>query len=708
MMTPSLPKSLVDNPRLNQWVDFSHPGRATVRSGKVEIGQGILTALRQIAAEELDLHPDQIDLVAGQTDSCPDEGFTAGSYSVSVGGASLRLACADVRRLFIQAAAARLGCPEADLSISDGTIVRGGHPTGLSYWSLRDEVSLDRAYSGEARPKEPETFRWVGHKMPRLDLPAKLSGGGFIHDLHFPDMLHARVVRQQRRGRHIVSIDERALARAAGQPIELLRDKDFLAILGTSESAVYHASKRAETAVTWEGGESLPSDFGSIAWLKSQEAIRRVHATGKPDADNVAHTISAEYSRPCLTYGSIGPSCAYAVFADGKLTVWSHTQGPAVLREWLAITLDLSPEQVTVIHAQGAGAYGHNTADDAAFDAAFIAMRRPGKTIRVLWNREDEFSSAPISPAMVMRLSADLDKQNRPLNWRTEIWSPPHVQRPGLNGNSNLLGASAIEGAPPLKPIDDLPHERGGGATRNSVPMYQLGHFQLTHHMIPLTTVRTSSLRGLGTWANVFAIESFIDELAEHAGVDPARYRLDLLADARARKVIEEVCRMSDWFGRPTEIGTGSAKGLGFARYKNIAAYVAIVAEVTVEEDVRVDQIWCAADAGLTVNPDGAENQIEGGIIQALSFSREKLPFEDGAVSARSWRDYPILRFSDIPPVQISWTGSPYDPAVGVGEASVGPTVAAVANAVARALGQRIRRLPINRETIMETLLGEG
>jgi CO/xanthine dehydrogenase Mo-binding subunit len=334
-------------------------------------------------------------------------------------------------------------------------------------------------------------------------------------------------------------------------------------------------------------------------------------------------------------------------------------------------------------------------------------MRTPGRTVRVQWSREDEFAAAPISTAMAIKLRAVLDADSRPADWQIEIWSAPHAQRPGMNGNSNLLGAAALPNAPPLKPLGDVPDERGGGATRNAVAIYDLPRHRLIHHLLPEVPLRTSSLRGLGAWANVFAIESFINELAEIAGDDPVSYRLALLSDPRARRVVETAARLSGWFDAE-KLPEGRAHGFGFARYKNIASFAAVVVEVEVAEAVSLKHIWCAADAGLVIAPDGARNQIEGGIIMGASFAlREQIKFADGLVATQGWDDYPILRFSDVPEIEIELIDNPNEPTLGLGEASVGPTCAAIGNAVARALGRRIRDLPLTRERIMATLLAE-
>jgi CO/xanthine dehydrogenase Mo-binding subunit len=309
---------------------------------------------------------------------------------------------------------------------------------------------------------------------------------------------------------------------------------------------------------------------------------------------------------------------------------------------------------------------------------------------------------------MAVGLRAVLDANARPADWTIEIWSPVHAQRPGMNGSANLLGAQALPDAvPPPAEINDVADEAGGGATRNGQALYDLPHHKLVHHLLPQVPIRTSSLRGLGAFANVFAIESFMDELAELAGEDPVTYRLSLMSDPRGRRVIETAAEMASWFDTASD--EGRARGFGFARYKNRAAYAAIVAEVEVDEMVRVTRVWAAIDAGLVINPDGAANQIEGGIIQATSWTlKERVRFEGGRVASDNWDDYPILRFSEVPEIEVRFIHATDEPALGLGEASLGPTAAAIGNAVARALGTRIRDLPLTRERIMATIIKDA
>jgi CO/xanthine dehydrogenase Mo-binding subunit len=709
MTANALPRSLIDNPRLDQWIAFEEGGRVRLATGKVEIGQGVLTALLQIAAEELEVAPARVRVVSGETPASPSEGFTSGSNSIAVSGGAIRLACAEVRSLFLQHVADKVGCAPSDLAVDDGRFLRAGNATGDDYWSLRHAVDLARPATGSAATRRPADYRTVSRNLPRLDLPAKIVGAAFIHDMAPDDILHARMLRRPWRGARLVALDEAAVRRAAGAAIEILREGDLVAFTSDQEIAVMRASEAARAVARWEGGAQPPAGTGEPDWLLQQPARDRVIETGAAELPAGNRVVEALYSRRFLTYGSIGPSCALAAFTDGTLDVWTHSQGVFVLRDWLARTLKLAPDRVRVFHRQGAGCYGHNSADDVAFDAAFIATRVPNRTVRVQWSREDEFTAAPLGAAMAVKLRAVLDSDLRPADWTIEIWSPVHAQRPGTNGSANLLGAEALpDAAPPPAEVNDVPDAMGGGATRNGEALYDLPRHKLVHHLLADVPVRTSSLRGLGAYANVFAIESFIDELAEVAGVNPVTYRLSLTSDPRARRVIETAAEMGGWFN-PAGVGEGRARGFAFARYKNRAAYMAAVAEVAVDAEVRLTRVWGCVDAGLVINPDGAANQVEGGIIQAASWAlKEQVRFADGQVATTTWEAYPILRFSEVPEIELQFINAPNEPQLGLGEVAMGPTAGAIGNAVARALGVRLRALPLTRERIMATLLNES
>jgi CO/xanthine dehydrogenase Mo-binding subunit len=703
--SPVLPPLLAANPRLDQWVGFPSPGRVTVSTGRVEIGQGVLTAMLQIAAEELDVALQRILLQTGDTDLTPNEGYTAGSQSIQFGGVALRMACAEVRGLFLDHVAASFGYSRTDLTVRDGAITRRGEPTGHDYWSLAGAVDLGRSATGHAVPKSVSDYRVVGRNTPRVDLAAKVFGGpAFLHDMVLDGMVHARVVRQPRRGAMIATVDEAALRRAAKGPIEIVRHGNFLAILGANETVVETAAGVASNHVAWDGLDAINPFQEEARWLLQQPSIDRTIGSPPPPAPAApGRRYEASYTRMHIAHASVAPSCGLALYRNGQLTVWTHSQGVYPLRDALARTLKLDPAAISVKHVQGPGCYGHNGADDAAADAAVIAFHRPGEPVKVRWRREEEFGFEPVSPAMLVTAHAALDDAGRPADWTTEIWSGRHTSRPGSSGN--LLAAEALPDPPPAPPASEASYPPGAG-TRNGEPLYDFPAKRMLHHLVAETPVRTSSLRGLGATLNVFAIESSIDEIAERAGVDPVAYRLSVLSDPRARAVVEHAAHLAEWKpGLPP--GTGRGRGIGFARYKNLAAYAAVVAEVEVDEGVRLLRVWCAADAGLVINPDGAINQLEGGIIQAASWAlKEGVRLDTAGISSRDWETYPVLRFTEVPEVVAELLSPAADlPPLGVGEASGGPTVAAIGNAVAHALGTRLRDLPLTRERVMAALL---
>jgi nicotinate dehydrogenase subunit B len=703
MSAPSLPGSLVDNPRLDRWIKFLPDRTVRVATGKVEIGQGVVTALRQIAADELDMPLERIVVLSGDTTDGPDEMYTTSSLSISMSGGSLRLVCAEVRAKAIERAALRLNCSPQDLIVTDGRFVQNGKPTEQDYWTVANEIDLTQKPTGSVAPKPASSYRFVGQSAPRIDLPAKLTGGAFIHDVRPENLLHARMLRQPNPGATLAALDEAAIKRAAKGDLQIVRDTNFVAFVSPAESVAQAAAAAAPQHAKWNSVRHIAPPQQEAAWLKGQPAEARRIGAPEPTTPpkNVVHfTIS----RPYIAHASMAPSCALAEFKDGHLTVWSHGQGMHPLRKNLAPVLGLPIEAITARHLHGAGCYGHNGADDVALDAALIAVRLRGERIRVQWRREEEFGFEPVGPAMLVTLHVALDDKGRPADWTSEIWSATHVQRPGM-GSGYLLASEALANPPPEVVPTDPPEARGGGGTRNAVPLYDVPAHRILHHLVRRPPVRTSALRGLGALPNVFAVECLMDELAARAGEDPVAYRLSILSEKRARRVIERVAERANWKARGAG-GNGKGMGLAFARYKNTAAYAAVIAAVTVQEEVKVDRIWALADAGLVVNPDGARNQLEGGIVQAVSWTlKEQVKFDEHGIASVDWEHYPILKFSELPEIEAELVEPAGNPSLGVGECTVGPTAAAIGNAVAHALGVRINDMPLTRERIMAALL---
>lgn len=693
-----IPPALAANPRLDRWIRFEAPGEVTVAFGKTENGQGVMTALAQMAADELDVAFARVRLPDPMTGAIPDEGRTVGSMSIETSGAALRAVCAEVRALALAAAAGRLGCAPAELEMRDGAVLRDGRPTGEDYWTLG--LDLARAPTGEAAWKTPEQLRLVGRSEPRVDLAPKLFGAAFLHDIALPGLRHARVLRQPGPEATFGGLDEAAVRRAVPD-VDILVDHEFVAVIAATEAEAGRAYDAAAAAIRWNGVRDVSPAFSEPAALKTLPA--ETFAAGAPVAEPAnrrRHT--AAYGKPFIAHGSIGPSAGLAEFRDGRMTVWAHNQGVYPLADMVMRVTGLALEAIEVRHASGAGNYGHNGSDDAAVDAAVIAFRRPGAPIRVQWSREDEFGWSPVGAAMQIELSGELDAAGALVDFTAEIWNPPHTNRgASLAGD----GLPPIENLPPPRPQPAMPPGvRFSGGLLNAIPSYDIAATRTVEHVVK-PPVRTSSLRGLGGPPNIYAGESFIDELAEIAGRDPVEYRLSMLTDPRGRAVLEKAAQMCDW-PRRWAAGTGRGLGIAYDRHRGRSAWCSVAAEVEVDQDVRLVKLWCACDGGLIVNPDGARNQLEGGMIMAASWTlKEQVKLGGAGIASTTWGDYPILTFSEVPPVEIELLNTRDPRPYGLGEISQGGTMAAIANAVAHALGARLRDLPLTREKIAAALL---
>ena len=618
----------------SQRVRFESDGSVTVTVGKVELGQGILTALAQIAAEELGVPLEKIRMLPASTAYSPDEGVTSGSLSIQEGGKALRLACAEARE--------------------------------------------------ERRPESGS--RVVGTSAPRLDLPGKFAGRrSYVQDMVLPGMLHGRVVRPPHGFSKLVKFDE-----AKPDNIAVVRDGSFVGILAEREEEAIAAAAKLRAKCIWEKSAAVPDDIH--AWLKQHVAARHV---SKEQADPAARArgekrVQAAYTKPYIAHASIGPSCALARWQGKRLEVWTHSQGIFNLRRDLAMVLRMPLEDIVVTHAEGAGCYGHNGADDCALDAALLARAAGGRPVRVQWMRDDEFAWEPYGAAMAFEMEAQLAADGRIVSWRHALWSNGHTHRPGRADKPTLTGAAHLAEPFELSPAVNPPLP-SGGADRNAIPGYDFPDLLVVNHYVKEMPLRSSSLRSLGAYGNVFAIESFMDECAAAAGSDPIAFRLKHLNDPRGRAVIEKLAPAFKSLQKAENRG----HGIGYAKYKNLGAYCAVLAEVEVTHELRVTRLIAAVDVGIAVNPDGVVNQIEGGCIQAASWALK----EAWKPGVAGWEDYPILKFSEVPPVSVFLLESS-QPSVGAGECTMGPTAAAIANALHDALGVRVRDLPLTPERI--------
>jgi nicotinate dehydrogenase subunit B len=696
--------SLATAPYLDSWIRIDADGSITVFTGKAELGQGFKTAFQQIAAEELDVSFASLKVVTADTQLTANEGYTSGSHSMQDSGIAIQNAAAQVRELLIAEAAIRFELPVENLRTEDGAVV-SVDGRRLGYGEL---VAADRLHvqaQAISKLKDPATFKVMGQPLPRVDIPAKVTGGAaYVQDMRLPGMVHARIVRPPGYGAQLIDCDTSTIEKMPGV-VKVVRDGNFLAVVASKEFLAVKAMNALAAAAKWKETAQLPKqdDMANVlTGLPSQDSTiferNNAAAVGRK-------TIEASYTRPYQSHGSIGPSCAVVQFTDGAMTVWTHTQGVYPDRAGIAQMLKMPPSSVRLIHVEGSGCYGHNGADDAAADAALIARAMPGVPVRVQWMREQEHAWEPYGPAMVTKLKASLDEGGKIADWNFEVWSNTHSMRPG--GAGCMLAAQHMAqpiAVPAAKPIP-LPE---GGGDRNAIPIYTFPNARVVHHFIPAMPLRISAMRALGAYHNVFSIESFMDELALAANSDPVEFRLRHLDDQRGRDVIERAALGFGW-QKGQKAPPDRGFGFAFARYKNLAAYCAIASEVEVNRETgrpRLVRAVAAVDSGQVVNPDGLTNQIEGAIVQSASWTLyESVTFDDTRITSVDWQTYPILRFDAVPDsIEVHIINRPGQPFLGSGETGQGPAAASIANAIANATGKRLRNLPLTRKRIKDAI----
>ncbi len=710
--------SLVRHPAVDDWLALGADGRVTVRSGKVDVGQRISASLARVAAAELGVALSRVCLEPRETGRVPDEGYTSGSNSMEHSGIAIRCAAGTARRHLLAMAAEALSVEAGTLEVSDGLVRTRAHNRTVTFWDLTGGRPFGIPVDPLVEPAAGEAYaaHAAGDPTDAAELRELVEGRArFIHDLQLPGMLHARVVRPPHYHARLAGLEEGVEARIA--PARLVRIASFLAVAAEDEHRAVRAAAQIAAAARWAPERGLePQDVAER--LVSNPRVSLPVVGGVPQAEPVPArappppgatvSLEARYARPYQMHGSIGPSAALALAGEDGLEVWTHSQGIYPLRTAIAEALDLDPDAIRVRHVRGAGCYGHNGADDAALDAVLVARAMPGVPVLLKWSREDEHGWEPYGPAMVVELAGSVDADGRVVAWSHESFSDTHRgrPRPGANraGPARLLAMRLIdEDAPVYHPEPTMePH---AGIHRNADPLYAFPAPRVVKHLVRDLPLRTSALRTLGALANVFALESFMDELAEAGGVDALELRLRHLEDARARAVLEAAAEGIGW-GAATRDGQG--RGLAFARYKNAKAYAAVGVELRVDEAaaVHLERAVIAADAGQVVDPDGLRAQLEGGLVQAASWALyEEVTFDAQGITSRDWDSYPILRFDNVPAIETVLLDRPGEPFLGAGEASSGPTVAAIANAIHRACGLRLRALPFTPDAIKAAAL---
>lgn len=695
---PSTPlRPHIDNKLIDSWIRLDAQGYLTVLSGKQELGQGIKIALIQIATEELDISPDRCRIINSDTGQTANEGFTAGSNSVEGSGKAIRNAAAEARLYLLKLAAKKWNTTQESLSVENGIIKS---PTGeeISYWKLLEGKFIEGTVTGEAIPKDPKNYKYVGQSLKRDDIHKMVMGEShFVHDMRMPGMLHARVIHPPSYQDRLASVDLLEVNAIPGV-VKVIRNGSFLAVVAEREYQAIKAATKLKSLAVWRKSpiDILPSQL--------MDSIKNI--SGNPEEvkayPGITEVISkatinhqAEYFRPYQMHASMGPSCALAIWEEKLLTVWTATQGVYPVRATLADLFSLEEEKIRCIGVPGSGCYGQNGADDVSGEAALIAKELPGRHIRLQWMREDEHKWEPYGTTMAFQLSAGMDSAGKITAWDTKVWSDSHSTRP--NGRAaSFVSARHLE-----NPFEFTKGGFSAGSYRNGIPEYSISAKQL--HLYNYSgPLRVSSLRGLGAYGNTFAMESFLDELIHKSGNDPVDFRIKILEDPRAKTVLEKLGEKSGWKSRQKSANNGF--GIAYSRYKNSTSYFAVLAQVEINKaakSYRLKKLTGVIDSGLVINPDGLINQTEGGMIQAASWSMlEEVNYDRNGITSVDWVTYPILRMMDVPEVEVHIIDRPDTPPMGAGEAAMGPVSAAIANAIFDATGSRIRDLPLKAKKI--------
>ena len=688
-----LPGSLSRHPQVNAWLEVLADGRIRVFTGKIELGQGISTAVAQMAAEELNTDLALVEVHLVETGVTPDEGYTAGSGSIVNSAMSVRYAAAYARALLLARAAKKLGVATEQLTLSDGTITTSDGQRRLTFREVLDGQQLLEEVPPSVALKPKQDYRWVGKVVPRPDIARMVRAEPvYVQDLRFPGMVHARTIRPPAYQAELQSFDEAALRQQLPDVLKVVANGSFLGVITEDEYQAEKAQRFLQSNTRWSTPASLPAGQALVDYLKTLPVKTEPVQEGDFEANE--NTRRASFFKPYLMHAAIGPSCAVALYDQDQLHVWTHSQGVFPLQKAMAKVVGLPIEKIHVKGVPGSGCYGHNGANDAATDAALLAMAYPGKHVRLQWSREDEHGWEPYGCAMIVETEANLDKNGKITAWRTELWSDSHSTRPS-GDPGNLLTAHYLQ-----EPFPRTSYGYSGGGYRNADPYYTIPQLKIDAHFYE-GPLRVSSLRSLGAYANIFAIESFMDELAEQAGKDPLEFRLMHSVDPRAIAVVKKLHEMTE----DQPVGEGEGIGYAFSRYKNSASYCAVAALVSVDAGsgkVRVQHMWGVIDAGEVISPDNLKNQTEGGMIQAASWTlHEEVHFDEQHVTSLHWDSYPIIRFEDAPRVAVAIIDRPDEPPLGGGEAAQAPSGAAIANAVYQACGKRVRHLPITPDKIL-------
>jgi nicotinate dehydrogenase subunit B len=717
--------------RLDSWLRIEPDGSIRVFTGKTDIGMGVQTALTQIVAEELEVSPQSVSFVMGDTSTTVDQGGVGGSTSLMLGSKPLRNAAATARFLLLRFASRRLGVPVEQLQVKNGVIsIQDAAAKSVSYGTLVVDSALtdDLAVSGQGfalnveglgKPKNPTSYTIVGQSLPRVDIPPKVQGRfKYVTDVRVPGMMHGRLVRPPGVGASLVRVDETSIKDIPGVTRTVVRG-NFVGVVAETEWAAVRAAEALKIAWT-NPAQAFPAQQDLYRRMRDTPAKASKDGANRGDAPaaflRAAKRVEATYEWPFQSHATMGPGCAIAdVHSEGLTTIWSGCQKPHALRKGIADLLKIPVDAVNVNWVEDAGSYGRPGFEDAAADAAILSQA-VGKPVRVQWVRSDMTGWGSKGPAVTCDLRAGLDEHGQVLafDFTSRAFSGGETfYHPDAAGNflaAQLMGIASTTGKDEFAEFGE--HSA----------LYNFPNIHAMAHVVPAlfpsaSPLRTTHLRDPEGPAVTFAVESFLDEIAAAARVDPIDFRLAYLDDPRAKAALAAVAQRSGWDRRPspkTISGTADiVTGRGIAFGTRRGTYVATIAEVEVNRRtgaIRVRRLVCAHDCGLIVNPDGLRGTIEANLVQSMSRSLfEEVLFDRTNVTSVDWQSYPVARSRDIPQrMDIVLLNHPELAAAGAGEPSSRPTTAAIANAIFDATGARVRQAPLTPPRILAALVGIG
>ena len=678
---------------VDSFLAIDKAGNVTVYSGKVDLGTGVSTALRQIVAEELDVPIARIALVQGDTLLTPDQGNTWASLTIQLGGMQLRQASAAARQALLAEAAKKLGTSE--LTVAAGVISGGGKKVSYAELIGGKSFAIKLDPKQPVKEKAPQDYKVVGKSQPRVDIPDKVTGRfTYMQDFRVPGMLHGCVVRPPAIGAKLESVDDSALKKIPGI-VKVVREGNFLGLVASNEwDAV-----RGATALkaTWSKSETLPDqaklwEHVRATKVAKEEVTSNTGNTAEAMGKEGAKTVKATYDFPIHTHGSIGPSCAIAEFKDGALTSWSASQATHALRKQLAQMFGLPADKVRCIYVEGSGCYGRNGHEDAAADAALLA-KAVGKPVRVQWSRADEHGWDPKGPPTLIDMRASMDSAGNVTAWEGDFYMPQQTAGSFLVP----LVAATLSGMPYANDIAP------GNVFQNSAIQYKIPNVKTVCKRLETTPFRPSWIRTPGRMQNTYANECFIDELAAAANMDALEFRVKLLDDKRGLELLNRLAALAKWEKRPSPQKSASGnvvkgRGISYVKYELVRTYIGAVAEVEVDRGtgvIKVAKFTVVHDCGQIINPDGLKNQIEGSVIQTVSRTLvEEVKFDRSQVISLDWASYPILKFPQVPEIVIELIDRPTEKPWGAGEPAAAVIPSAISNAVFDATGLRLRSIP--------------